>query len=175
MEALSYIVLVLLTLVGYSGGAVGKAGKTKEIKPRFVDLITILFILAGAIYSRVAFDFNKWLLILIWIILGSLIGFSAASFRKLSDAPPSSHKSPEEKSRSFSKRAWQNWKDFSKRMGSFQSRILLSFLFFIFVTPVAAGVKIFSDPLGTQRHNRPTHWVPKKETTEGLEHFKRQF
>jgi hypothetical protein len=175
METLSYIVLILLTLVGYSSGAVSRAGKTKEIKPRFADLIILLVLLTAAIYSRTSFDLNKWLLILIWVLIGILIGFFAASFRKLPEATRSDDEIPEEKSLSFLKRAWENWKGFSGRMGSFQSRVLLSFFFFIFVTPFAAGVRIFSDPLGIKKHDRSTHWSPKKENTAELEHFKRQF
>jgi len=69
METISFIVLILLSLVGYSAGAVGKAGKFVELKPRVIDLILVVLIWIGAIYSRVTFDLNKWLLILMWIIL----------------------------------------------------------------------------------------------------------
>jgi len=51
METLSFIVLILLSLVGYSGGATCKAGKYADIKPQIVDLIIVLLIWAGVRYS----------------------------------------------------------------------------------------------------------------------------
>jgi len=44
MEILSFIVLLLLSLVAYSGGVAGKAGKHIDIKPQLFDLIIILLI-----------------------------------------------------------------------------------------------------------------------------------
>jgi len=71
METLSFIVLILLSLVGYSFGAVAKAGKFIDLKPQIVDLIIVLLIWAGAICSRTIFDLNKWFLILMWVILSA--------------------------------------------------------------------------------------------------------
>jgi len=147
METLSFIVLILLSLVGYSGGASAKAGKLTDLKPQLIDLILVLLIWGGAIYSRITFDLNKWLLILIWVILSVTIGVIAILFRKLPKEQSSNNKEPEKLSKNPIKKLWQSWKNFSERMGSFQSRIILSLFFFIIVSPFALAVKIFSDPL----------------------------
>jgi len=175
METLSFIVLILLSLVGYSGGAAGKAGKLTDIKPQIVDLIIVLLIWAGAIYSKITFDLNKWLLILIWVVLSATIGILAIFFRKLPKEQSSNNKKPERAQNIPIKKLWHTWENFSKRMGGFQSRIILSFFFFIFVSPVALAVKMFSDPLNIKHQTTKSHWLSKKEIKTDLEQSRRQF
>jgi len=175
METLSFIVLILLSLVGYSGGAAGKAGKYADIKPQLVDLIIVLLIWAGAIYSKITFDLNKWLLILIWVVLSATIGVIAVLFRKPTKKESPSNKEPEKVPTNPIKKLWQIWNNFSKRMGNFQSRIILSFFFFIFVSPVALAVKMFSDPLNIKHQTTKSHWLSKKEIKTDLEQSRRQF
>jgi len=175
MEILSFIVLILLSLVGYSGGAAGKAGKLADIRPQLVDLIIVLLIWAGAIYSRIKFDLNKWLLILIWIILSAIIGAIVVLFRKLPKEQSSNNKEPEKVQKNPIKKLWHTWNNFSKRMGGFQSKIILSLFFFIFVSPIAIAVKIFSDPLNIKYKTTKSHWLTKKEIKADLEQSRRQF
>jgi len=175
METLSFIVLILLSLVGYSSGVVAKAGKYADLKPQIVDLIIILVVWTGAICSRIIFDLNKWFLILMWVILSVTIGVIAILFRKLPKEQSSNNKEPEKLSENTMKKLLHNWRNFSKRMGSFQSRIILSLFFFIFVSPFAIAVKIFSDPLNIKHQTTKSHWLPKKETTTDLEQSRRQF
>jgi len=175
METFSYIVLILLSLVGYSGGAAGKAEKFADLKPQIVDLIIVLLIWAGAIYSRLTFDLNKWLLILIWVVLSATIGVTAILFRKLPKEQSSNNKEPEKVQKNPIKKLWHTWNNFSKRMGSFQSRIILSLFFFILVSPFALAVKMFSDPLNIKHQTTKSHWLPKEEIPTDLERYKRQF
>ncbi len=175
METLSFIVLILLSLVGYSAGAVGKAGKFADLKPQIIDLILVVIIWIGAITSRVIFGLNKWLLILIWVVLGIIIGILAVWPRRLSEEKAPSTKQLKGTSKNPIKKLWLSWENFSKRMGSFQSRIILSLFYFIFVTPFALGVRIFSDPLNIKHHSNKSHWLPKKEIKYDLEQFRRQF
>ena len=44
MDTLSFIALILLSLVGYSGGATGKAGKFADLKLQIIDLILVVII-----------------------------------------------------------------------------------------------------------------------------------
>lgn len=174
METISFIVLVLLSLVGYSAGAVGKAGKSVELKPQIIDLVLISVIWAGAISSRMVLDLNKWLVILVWVVLSSLVGILAVWLRRLPEARVSSNKGPRETSRNLINKLWQSWGDFSKRIGNFQSRIVLSLFFFILVLPFALPVKMFSDPLRIRYQGTESHWLPKTKTEVDLEHFRRQ-
>lgn len=175
MEVFSYIILIILSLFGYSAGAVGKAGKFVDLRPQLIDLIIILVIWIGAVYSRIVYDLNKWLIILIWLLLSSLIGILAIWPRNLSREKDLINGRPKEFSSNLFKKLWQSWGNFSKRRGSFQSRIILSLFFFIFVTPFALGVKIFSNPLNIKYQNSKSHWLPKKNIKMSIKKFRRQF
>ena len=180
MEIVSFVVLILLSLVGYCAGAVGKAGKSTELKPRVVDLILVLAIWTAAIYSRMTLDSNKWLLILVWVILGSLVGVLATWPRKFSQEVASGEKGVVDTelrgtSRNLLKKLWARWQGLWNRVGSFQSRIVLSLLFFILVSPFALGVKAFSDPLRIRHQSNESHWLPRMKSEVDLEQFKRQF
>jgi hypothetical protein len=50
--------LILLSLLAYSGGVVGKAGRSSDLKPQVINLSLVLIIWVGAIYSRLALE-NK--------------------------------------------------------------------------------------------------------------------
>jgi len=175
METLSFIVLILLSLVGYSAGVAAKAGKFADLKPQIIDLILVVIIWIGAITSRIILDLNKWLLILIWVILSIIIGILAVWPQRLIEEKAPSTKKLKGTSGNPIKKLWQSWENFSKKMGSFQSRIILSLFYFIFVTPFALGVKIFSDPLRIKHQGSKSHWIPKKEINTDLEKYRRQF
>ena len=175
MNTLSFIALILLSLVGYSGGSASKAGKDVDLKPKIIDLVLVAAIWAGAIYSRITQDLNKWLLILIWLILSIILGVIAVSLRKLPEEKSVSQKDLPKTPANVFKKRWQSWNEFSKRMGSFQSRILLSLFFFVFVSPFAIAVKMFSDPLHLKYRRLTSWWIPKKEIKNELEEFRRQF
>ena len=161
MELISFIVLIILCLVGYSGGAVGKARKFEDLKPQIIDLILVVTIWIGAITSRIILGINKWFLMLIWVILSIIIGILAVWPQRLSKEKAPSTKKIKGTSKNPIKKLWQSWENFSKRMGSFQSRIMLSLFFF--VTPFALGVKVFSDPLRIKHQSSKSHWFPKKD------------
>ena len=175
METISFLALILLCLVGYSAGAVAKAGKSVELKPQIVDLVLVSAIWAGAIYCRVGLDFNRWLVILAWLVLSSVVGILAIWPRKLREESVSSSKALEGTPSSLVKRLWRSWANFSSRMGSFHSRIVLSLFFFTVVTPFALAVRFLSDPLGIKHRNEMTHWLPRTGTDVDLEQFRRQF
>jgi hypothetical protein len=175
MEILSFVALILLSLVGYSGGVVGNAGKSVEIKPQIVDLFLLLILWTTGITSKLTFPVNKWLLILLWIVLAILVGFCRAFFRKKTmDISPRLEKPDDIRSGLIGK-LWTRWKHFGYRMGSFQSRVLLSFFFFIIVSPFALAVKWFSDPLRIKRQKQDTHWNIRREEKPDIELFRRQF
>jgi len=175
MEAISFILLILFSLVGFSSGAVLKAGRFVQPKPQIIDLILISVIWSGAIYFRLALDFNKWLVILLWLILSSLTGILAVWSRKFASEKIISDKKTKETANNLLKRFWQSWRDFSLRMGEFQSRLILSLFFFTTVSPFALAVKMFSDPLHIRHQGNKSNWLPKMRTKINLEQFKRQF
>jgi hypothetical protein len=175
MEILSFVALILLSLVGYSGGVVGKVGKSVEIKPQAVDLFLLLVLWTAGITSKLTFALNKWLLILLWIVVAILLGFCRASFRKKTKRISSTQEKELDYPSDLVRRLWRKWIHFGHRMGSFQSRVLLSFFFFIIVSPFALAVKWFSDPLRIKRQEQDTHWHTRKDEKQNIEQFRRQF
>ncbi len=59
------------------------------------------------------------------------------------------------------KKIWDKWKKLSQKIIVFQSKILLALIYFIFVSPIAIMMKIFSDPLKLK--GRPQWFVREKE------------
>jgi len=175
MEIISFIVLILLSLIGYSAGAVSRSGKFVELKPQIFDLILVVTIWIRAITSRIILGLNKWFLILIWVILSIIIGILAVWPRRLSEEKAPRTKKIKGTSKNPLKKLWQSWENFSKRRGNFQSRIIFSLFFFILVSPFALTVKMFSDPLNLKHQSSKSHWLFKKEIKNDLEQYKRQF
>lgn len=175
MEVISYVIVILLSLVGYAIGAVGKAGKSVELKPQIIDLLLILFIWAAAISSKIILDPNRWLLVLVFIIISSLTGMLAVWPRKLSRQETASYEAPKHVPENTFKRLWQRWKDFSIILGAFQTRMIFSLCFFILVSPVALAVKTMHDPLSLKFRKNESYWLPKSKTTPSLGQFRKQF
>jgi len=175
MDTISFIILLLLCLVGYSGGATGRAGKVADLKPNITDLVLVLIIWAVAIYTRLAHNFNKWILIVMWIGISAALGIAVVTFRQLKRKEDSIEEGPEQLSSTSFRRLWLKWKEFSQRMGSFQSRILLSLFFFLVISPFALTVKVLGDPLMIKHKMGRSFWLSRKETSEDLEEFRRQF
>jgi hypothetical protein len=57
-------------------------------------------------------------------------------------------------------RLWNAWKAFGHKMGTFQTRLLLTVFYFVIVAPFACGVRLFQDPL-RKSARRSSNWVEK--------------
>ena len=173
MEVLSYIALILLSFVGYCAGAVFKVENSLELRTRIIDLSLMVVIWAGAVYSRITLDLNKWIMLLAWIIISISIGILATWPRKVAGGKASIKREEDGTSINWLARLWHRWRYFAEKMSNFQSRIVLSFFYFILILPVALGV-MRSDPLGLKPRVNESHWLPKSETKTDLEQFRRQ-
>ena len=170
--------MILLSLAGYSGGAVARAGQWADLKPQIIDLVLVLLIWTAGIYSRTAWHFGKWVAILVWVASAIIIGYLATSFRKIPELKKPASPGGKDPPTGPLKKLWQNWTDFSRHMGSYQSRVLLSFFFFLLVSPIALLLKAFSDPLRIKPKSfgpGGSHWLSKKEIDSNQEQYRRQF
>jgi hypothetical protein len=70
------------------------------------------------------------------------------------------------------KRLWQAWKRIAHKIGNFQSRVLLTVFYFIFVLPFGLGARWFSDPLRIKK--RPTQWLDHPDEAYDLQWARRQ-
>ncbi len=73
------------------------------------------------------------------------------------------------------KRLWNWWKPIAEKIGNFQARIILSVFYFIFVTPIALGVKLFSDPLRMKKSNQGSWLISREAREDSIEEAEKQF
>lgn len=70
---------------------------------------------------------------------------------------------------------WNKWLNFAHKVGNFNARIVLSLFYFIFVAPLAIGVKVFSDPLRIKKRASSSYWIEKDIKEQDIEGARRQF
>jgi hypothetical protein len=151
MEVIAAIALVLLTLVGYSSGSViGATGRTPA--PRLLDLLVVIVLWISALATRSAL--GKWSAIIIWLVIGLVLGMALARIRIRSY--------PKAQPLNVGPGLWNAWKGFASRMGNYQSRVLMAFVYFVIVLPFGLGVTLLSDPLNIKRSQTPSNWHPKE-------------
>jgi hypothetical protein len=151
MEVIAGIALVLLTLVGYSSGSViGATGRTPV--PRILDLLVVIILWIAALGTRSTL--GKWSAILIWLTIGLILGMVLARIRINSY--------PKARSLNVGPGVWNAWSGFARRMGNYQSRVLMALIFFVFVLPFGLGVTLLADPLNVKRAKGPSNWHPKE-------------
>jgi hypothetical protein len=150
MGFISGLALVLLTLVGYSSGSVlGATGR--DPTPRILDLLVVIVLWIAALATRSSL--GKWGAIVIWLVIGLVVGMALARLRMGSY--------PKAKPVDTGPGAWNAWKAFARRMGNFQSRVLMAFIYFVIVLPFGLGVRLLGDPLEIRRAKVDTNWHAK--------------
>jgi hypothetical protein len=165
MEFLSGLALVLLTLVGYSSGsALGAKGRTPV--PGIADLIIVVILWIAALAARGTL--GKWSSILIWLLIGLCVGAILARVRAASY--------PKAASSDTGRGLWNAWKGFSRRMGNYQSRVLMAFIYFTVVLPFGLGTMLLGDPLKIKGSSASSNWQPKELPLKlSIEEARRQF
>lgn len=168
LEIASYIVLVLLTVVGYSSGAVIVTSRRQPV-PRSIDLIIVMVLIVAAVFSKPFL--GRWSAIGVWVAISFCTAFIGLysirqSFLEIEHSPV------EKNSSSFFRRLWNNWKSFSFRMGNYQGRLLLGLFFFTAALPFGLLLRIFS--------NRPaiiknTDWLDRQPSSKSIDSARDQF
>ncbi len=68
------------------------------------------------------------------------------------------------------------WMKFGNALGWVNTRIILTLLFALVVTPVGAVARLFRDPLDRRfNEDKSTYWLAKKQTPVRPEAYERQF
>jgi hypothetical protein len=172
MELLSTIAIFLLTLVGYSLGAVLCAGRERSTTPGILDLFVLILLWIGAYLLRTML--GQWFTILV----GFTIALILAYLRTLPTLGRQTSTSPDvdqPREASFLRRFWEGWKALAAAMGNYQGRLVLSFFYFVIVSPWGLLTRLFSDPLQLKRVQGISLWNSRDSVTGDLEEAKRQF
>ena len=182
MELLGAVVLVLLTLVGFSSGI------TLAVKRRPFAL-SILDLVMGGLICMVAFwlrpQINRWLLLASAVVLGIVVGYILAALRlsqrdstaliPKSELPEHAREREETAvSPNVFKRIWFAWNDFAARMGNVQGRLLMGYFYFIIVTPFGILTRLFMDPLNIKHEPDANGLCPKEPTDTTIEAAREQ-
>lgn len=168
--------LVLVSLAFYGIGAVTKAGKSADLKPRLADLFVLMALWAAAICAAIFLSFsNRWILPLLWMAISAAVGAVSTSLGRLPPGDTTGYDEPKPRAGNILKRAWGGWKDFSTRLGGFQTRVILSLGFFIIGPPIILFARRLNDPLILKMGSRQSHWLPRDKSMSALEQFRKQF
>ena len=170
---LSAIGLILLTMVGYSFGAILSAGK-KDPTPRVIDLILLLVLWVVGFLVRGSLGHG--LSIFVFWLAGLIIGYVVVGMRKnqFFDAPQE-HFAQLDPSWSLPKQLWERWKVFGARFGHFQSRIMMGYFYFVVISWVGLPVRLFSDFLGMKSTPSGSGWSDKMPDDVTVEAAQNQY
>ena len=171
MDFFGGLALILLTLVGFSSGAV-IAGRGEKEPLGLLDLGVAILFLALALGTRSVLE--RWLAIPIWFILAGL-GSALLTGIRYKDRSTKKVPSPHLTEKGPVHRVLDWWKVFATKLGNYQGRLMFAFFYFVIVTPFGIGVRLFSDPLKVKRAGRATNWLERSSVKHGLEAGREQF
>jgi hypothetical protein len=171
LDVLGELALVLLTLVGYSTGAVF-GGRGKSVVPRLLDLGIVIVLLIAALTSRTVLD--RWVAVGVWLVIGGLVSLVLGRMR-FGKMPAQTEERVSVREGNPLTRLWKGWKGFAADMGNYQSRILLAFFYFVVVTPFGLPVRLLSDPLRIKYSAGNSFWVDRSRVSTELDEARRQF
>ncbi len=76
--------------------------------------------------------------------------------------------------RHFLSRVWAGWKRIAARIGHFQSRLVLSAIYFVLVGLFAIPFRLTADPLRIKRSGGAGCWLPREPKAADLDEARRQ-
>lgn len=165
------IIGIFLSLAGYSSGSVNVA-KNRLVNPGLFDFVVVIFLWLSVILSRDIF--GRWLAILVWICAGILVG-AIVTLIRIRLNPQLGQTGRIEAESSKPKGLKQKWLQFIRNMGNYQTRVLLLFVYFIFLFPFGVGVRLFSDPLATRQSPSESGWGERSAQKASVDEAGRQF
>jgi hypothetical protein len=171
MDFFSGLGLVLLTLLGFSSGAV-IAGRGKKEPLGLLDLGMAVLFLVMALGTRSVL--GKWIAIPIWFILAG-VGSALLTGIRYKDRRTKNVARLSPVDKGFLRRTLDWWKVFATEIGNYQGRVLFAFFYFVIVTPFGIGVRLFSDPLKVKQGGRTTGWLERSSVKHDLEAGQEQF
>jgi hypothetical protein len=171
MGFFSALALVLLTLVGFSSGAV-IAGRREKEPLGLLDLGVAILFLALALGTRSVFE--KWLAIPIWFILAGL-GSALLTKIRFKEHRTAKETTLVPEGKGTLQGIWDGWKVFTAKLGNYQGRLMFAFFYFVVVTLFGIGVRLFSDPLKMKRGGEITFWSERSSGSHEVEAAREQF
>jgi hypothetical protein len=70
---------------------------------------------------------------------------------------------------------WTRWTAFAQKVADFQTRLILTIVYFVILAPFGLMVTVFRDPLRVKRPPEVPQWIPRAVDQPTLEYGRRQF
>jgi general stress protein CsbA len=170
MNAFHIVVLILLTIAGYSFGAV-TAGKRKIIVPKLLDIVLMVVLLGAALITRKML--NQWLVKIMWVVISFVFGLLVTLLRLKNVADVEGFTVSE--NIHPLKRFWKGWKRFGKRMANYQSRVFITLFYFVFFGPFSVIMRTFNNPMKSPAPDALSLWIPRENPEQDLPSLRNQF
>jgi hypothetical protein len=170
MNFLEGIALILLTLAGYSSGAV-IVGRGRSKSLRLLDLGAAVLLLILALATRGII--GRWITLPFWFILSGWVAALFTGVKRGEGRTKEDRKGPADKTPW--RRVWDGWKAFATDMGNYQGRMLFAFFYFIIVMPFGVGLRLFANPFKMKPEGRNTFWLERTLVSRELKDAREQF
>ena len=171
VSILSGLVLVFLTMLGYSSGAV-LVRRNKKVGPNLLDLAMLVVLCVLALTTQPML--GRWAAILVWFVLAGITSAPLTGARIKSYEERKRTDSPKRDTR-WVCQAVSKWKGFVAEIGNYQGGVLLAFFYFTIVTPFGLLVQMLGDPLGKKHRARTSMWIERKASDQTLQAMHDQF
>ena len=167
LNIISYLAIIFLSLFGYSCSVITRSGRRDE-QPGILDLFLVLIPILGALITGSVVNINRWYLLLASIGAAIILGLVRASIftRHRSVSIP--------QKRQIDNTVWSRWLGFSTQAGSFQTRLIMSYVYYFLILFVAIPMKILSDPLEIKNVTKKSYWKS-RSSNEKMEQAVKQY
>lgn len=166
MAVISAVAAALLTIAGYSTGAV-LAGKAKDVHPKLLDVFLVPLLCALAVIIRSG---GGWWPIVMAAIGGGLVGATVTAIVYRVKPDHSRYVTPVPRRHlSFVNRVGEKWQWLAKALGNYQGRMLMSIVYFLLVAPFAIILRMTDDPLHVRLPANKTMWPEHSSGVVSLE------
>jgi hypothetical protein len=74
----------------------------------------------------------------------------------------------------FFKMIWDGWMKFSRAVGTFNTKLLLTVFYYVLLMPFGLAMRFLSDPLKMKGSGRKTNWIERETRDKTVEDLMRQ-
>jgi len=170
MGFLSVIAQILLTIVGYSLGALA-AGKRKVVIPALVDIAALTAIVA-AVYA-IPHGLSGWIVKITGIAAGFGLGLLLTLMRRRGF--PEADTAQVAAAAGTLKRIRVGMQAFGMRMGNYTSRVMLAVFYLVLIGPFAILTRLLKNPIKTTGKQGSAVWRKREKTDSDIQSLSSQF
>jgi hypothetical protein len=170
MGFLSVIAQILLTIVGYSLGALA-AARRKVVTPALVDIASLAAIIAA--FYAIPHGLSPWVVKIAGIAAGFGLGLLLTLMRR--KGLPEADMTQEAAAAGWLKKIRAGMKVFGMRMGNYNSRVMLAVFYLAIIGPFAILTRLLKNPIKTTGKRGTIAWRKREKTDSDIQSLFNQF